>query len=154
VVIVDKKGMVVLDKNVQLELLNEVVEKHTGDRKPVKIDLSNDVRRFNFWGLGTKQCFVFCNNTPLYKREFIEDATRTSFLVQGLSEFGHEYRLKLVEELEVIELRRQSVKAFEEGNQKAEEANKIARGAKCWSVIAVVIAAVLPFILRASGCAP
>ena len=72
----------------------------------------------------------------------------------GLSEKGHEFRLKLEEELEAIEHTRRQTEAFEETAKKAKDANCIAWWAIGISALAVLIASVLPFILRASGCAP
>ena len=110
--------MEVLDKKVQLAILDQVANNREGN--VVRIDSLTLEKQFNFKYLADKNCLQ-----PVLepKTEFWHEIVGAT----TLTEKGQEFRLKLIEELEIIELRRQSVKAFEEGNRKAEEANKIAR---------------------------
>jgi len=127
--------MAVLDKNVQLGLLDEVAK--CSETNPLLLDSLTQDKQFNFKYLSDKGCFnpAYAKDPKNWHNSIIVGAT-------GLNERGQEFRLKLIEELEVIELRRQSVKAFEEGNRKAEEANRIACCANRLAIAALVISGV------------
>ena len=141
--------MAVLDKKVQLAILDKVAE--CSDENPVMIDSLTIREQFNFKYLDDKHCL-----NRKCDRQYGADGYPQDIMIgaTGLTERGQEFRMKLIEELEIIELRRQSVKAFEEGNRKAETANRIAWWAIGLSVFAILTAAVLPIILQALGCVP
>ena len=148
---------VVIDKKVQLEILDEVNEKAVG-KHLVKIDRTDPVREFNLQELYRNDCFVVIT----------AEGNRHEVLgILSPSEQGHKYRSELAAELEKIEHMRRQTEAFEETNRKAEKANriaqealieskkanKLARWANGWAWVAIIVT-VLLFILRALGYAP
>ena len=131
--------MAVLDKKVQLEILDEVNEKSDGEN-PVKIDLTDSVRRFNADVLCNEACF------DISIRENKPGKVDLTNWIFGLSKKGHKYLYELARELENIEHVRRQTEAFEEANRKADEANNISRRARFWAALAAIGSAVAAIV--------
>jgi len=113
----DKRNMTVLDKKIQLDILEKIAE--CSEEKPLHIDSLTLEKQFNFKYLSDKNCL-----NPVWKQktEFLNEVVGAS----SLTDTGQEFRLKLIEELEVLELRRLSVKTAQDANRLAKKAMRIA----------------------------
>ena len=104
--------MEVLDKKVQLEILDEVA--NNAECNVVRIDSLTPEKQFNFKYLADKNFLQ-----PEYEDSETDKFRKDLVGATTLTEKGQEFRLKLIEELEVIEMRRLSVEALQGANRRA-----------------------------------
>ena len=102
--------MPVLDKKIQLDILEKIAE--CREEKPVMVDSLTLDEQFNFEYLTGKNCL-----NPVWKQktEFLNEVVGAT----SLTDTGQEFRLKLIEDIEILELRRLSVKALQGANTRA-----------------------------------
>jgi len=110
--LVDKNGMAVLNKKVQLAILDKIAECSEGN--PVMLDSLTLDEQFNFKYLSEKGCLQ-----PILVESATNIGWRDVVGATELTEKGQEFRLKLIDELEMLTLRRLSVEAMQGANRRA-----------------------------------
>jgi hypothetical protein len=88
------------DTKIQLAILDEVAEKSDG-KNPIKIDLTDDTRYFNYQVLHDKECFGYL--TVAKTQDFLFGSTitrRVSVAIIDLSRKGYKLRSDLAIEIE------------------------------------------------------
>ena len=120
------------DEKVQLEILDEIVEKSDGE-KPFGIDLSDKIRAANFEFLRKSKCIML--DEEQYKRDaIVESFSETEQVIEpvifGLTEFGFVCQAALRKKLEKEQWEREKV---EQSLAVAHEANAIALSANAIS---------------------
>gem|GEM_PF-5259370 len=121
-----------LDEKVQLEILNEIVEKSDGE-KPFCIDLSDKIRAFNFNFLHNSKCIMLDEERLQHDALvalFSETGNFTAPVIFGLTEFGFVCQASLRKKLEKEQWEREKV---EQSLAVARETNAIALSANAIS---------------------
>jgi hypothetical protein len=117
--------MAVLDKKVQLEILDKVA--NLGEDGFLSLDSLTLDQQFNFKYLAEKHCL---------NQEYEQCATdRFRQIIVGatsLTKIGQEFRLKLIEELESKEMRKISVEALQGANRRS-----------TWAMLIAIVCAVI-----------